>query len=1678
MKVTFWGTRGSIPAPLKPKEVQDKIVRAIAEIPDVYTGDAESVRDHLKELSPLLFGTAGGNTPCVAVQAGEEIIVIDAGTGLHELGLEMVNGPCGQGEGLLHLLISHLHWDHIQGFPMFRPAFVPGNQIVIYGIHDVEAAFVDQQQLPTWPVSLHDMGADIQFVRLQEGQEFGIGDVRITTICNTHRSDSYSYRLEHQGAVLVYASDAEYKQLDDASVHPHIEFFRNADALIFDAQYTLQDGWDREDWGHSSAMIGIDLARAAGVKRLLLFHHDPTYPDDKLQKIWETAVAYQAADTSRPTCEVIMACEGLTLNLVPPSAVDLRLTARAEAAILTPSYVFDEFGVQQIAQRLAELDASNPSSVIDLSSVETLTTASLKALVTLSQERDGAPIVLAAPSDSVRQVIRLGGYVNHFAIYPSVEAALSAVWAREALNLPGQVLKERYQIEGKMGEGRLGAVLKAVDIQTNQPVVLKVFSAAVSPELVARCARQIQQIVGWEHPNIVRVIDWDAEGFRAESFVAGKTLRQHLADVPLPLANDPALEIIRGIASALDYAHRRGVIHSNLRPANVLLTEEGVKLCDFGLGCLEEGRNFFHVPILFLTASYLAPEQIVGQPLDARTDLYSMGVILYQLLTGRLPFEGDEQAILHAQVHDSPPPPRELNPEISLSLEHLVLKLLAKNPNDRYASAQQVHGILDGLSGPMGDAADPQRQHVAAERQEQLQALADCWQKARAGQGRLVFITGESGIGKTTLAQQAALWSQAPVQLTGVCQEIQGAPPYHLFSQIIKGYLATVPPELSDEQNCRLLSHFMSLVPEIRHMLPHLADPPPLDPEQEQLRLMASLTQFIGRATKERPWFLILDDLQWADPNSLELLRYLGRHLPSMALLVVGTYRDTELGRDHPLRETLRDLSNHPTYRHLPLGRLGQESVRSILSNIWQPDVPGSLIESIYHHTGGNPLYVKEVARGLMDDGLVKMDRGGWRFPDLAEIRLPASVREAVWHRIGHLSPDTQTLLSQAAVLGQTFSFAALQEMSGLSEWQVLEHLDVMMERQLVQEVPGDAMLCFRHTEIQQVLYADLGPLRRRILHQQAGMALERYAALEPERIAEQLAYHFSQAGEVERAVVYGLEAARQAQAAYANEVALSRYRQTLELFHQLKPAQAPAFQFHRMVAHQSLGEVLLLVGRYAEALEHFAAARALFETPPPSTDAARRLADLCRLTAQAYEGRSEYERAFEWLEKGMSYLDAEKPTAELMRLYNRAGWTRLRQDDFAAAQTWLKRAMDLAHAAGFQQVEANSMRALGIVSWRQGNYVQAIEYCEEGLRIYRETGDRQGEAASLNNLGVVYVEWGHFSQALDYYQQAIEINREIGDRLRLASGFNNMGVISWLMGDNAAALDYHEQARQLFREIGHREGEAGLGLNNLGVVLQSTGNYVQAREYTCQALETCREIGYRRGEGMALHNLGVISRHLGDYASAREYHQQALCLWREVGDRPSESESLGHLGLLDHLSNDHRAARERIQQSLQLAQELGGMPKQAQALTFLGHAWAGLAAWEEALAAYQQALDLRRELGQPHAATEPLAGLAAVLLARGDLSSARSHVEEILCHLEHGSLEGTEEPFRTYLACYRVLDAAQDPRAAELLATAHSLLQEWAGRIQDQEIRRSFLDNVAVHRAIVRAFERSHQHP
>ncbi len=296
MIVRFWGTRGSLAAPLSAAGVREKVREALvcARGRDL-TEDAALDTFIEETLRFTVSGTFGGNTSCVELDAGDSYVLCDLGTGVREFGNRFMAHPDPRKKKEFNVFVSHVHWDHIMGFPFFVPAYIPGHTVRIHGCHDVlEEAFRHQNGAPGFPVPFDVLGADIEFVVLEAGKTYEVSGYTVRTIKQHHGGDSYGYRFERDGKAVVYSTDAEYKIEAPEIMDAFVRFAEDADLVIFDAMYSLADSVSvKEDWGHSSNVIGVELCQRARVKHYCMYHHEPIYDDTTLQRILDETIRYE-----------------------------------------------------------------------------------------------------------------------------------------------------------------------------------------------------------------------------------------------------------------------------------------------------------------------------------------------------------------------------------------------------------------------------------------------------------------------------------------------------------------------------------------------------------------------------------------------------------------------------------------------------------------------------------------------------------------------------------------------------------------------------------------------------------------------------------------------------------------------------------------------------------------------------------------------------------------------------------------------------------------------------------------------------------------------------------------------------------------------------------------------------------------------------------------------------------------------------------------------------------------------------------------------------------------------------------------------------------------------------------------------------------------------------------------
>jgi phosphoribosyl 1,2-cyclic phosphodiesterase len=318
MLVHFWGTRGSIPVALDGEGVRRKILGALQQANGRRFADETAMLRFIDE--ELDFPTRhgyGGNSACVELIGGGEYMICDMGSGLRCLGQQIMKEHGPSRPQTYNFFMSHVHWDHIMGFPFFPPAYIPGNTIRIHGCHAVMAeAFRRQQSDPCFPVHWEQLRGTIDLIQLDPGRVYDINGFRVRATQQPHHGDSYGYRFEKDGKTVVYSTDGEHKLESETETGAMVEFYRDADLVVFDAMYSMADMVTlKEDWGHSSNIIGVDLCLRANVKHLCMFHHEPAYDDNMIHRVLQETIRYEEIVRQGAALKVSTAYDGLVIRV-------------------------------------------------------------------------------------------------------------------------------------------------------------------------------------------------------------------------------------------------------------------------------------------------------------------------------------------------------------------------------------------------------------------------------------------------------------------------------------------------------------------------------------------------------------------------------------------------------------------------------------------------------------------------------------------------------------------------------------------------------------------------------------------------------------------------------------------------------------------------------------------------------------------------------------------------------------------------------------------------------------------------------------------------------------------------------------------------------------------------------------------------------------------------------------------------------------------------------------------------------------------------------------------------------------------------------------------------------------------------------------------------------------------
>jgi diguanylate cyclase (GGDEF)-like protein len=997
---------------------------------------------------------------------------------------------------------------------------------------------------------------------------------------------------------------------------------------------------------------------------------------------------------------------------------------------------------------------------------------------------------------------------------------------REAEPVPaaGSFAGGRYVVTRFLGEGARKRVYLAHDSVLDRDVAFAlVKTGGADSSARARVLREAQVMARLgEHPNIMPIYDLGTEGaepYMVLPLMPGGDVESLIASAPdhrMPL--EGVLEIGLAILSGLEFAHSHGVIHRDLKPGNVWLgapfrTAGGsmpaatgtIKIGDFGLALPTHEVRLTAHGLMVGTAAYMPPEQALGGEITAKADLYSFGCMLYELVTGRPPFLGDDQlGIIGQQVNTPPVAPTWHNPECPLPLEALVMRLLAKDPADRPASAADARAALLEIR-PVQESTTsrPKQPERALEsmstgvfvgRRRETDALRAALEDALTGHGRLVMLSGAPGIGKTRIAAELATYAalRSCQVLWGRCYEGTGAPPYWPWVQAVRSYVRDRDPEGLRSELGTGAGVIAEIVSEIRQRLPDLRRPPALDsPDAARFRLFDSMAAFLHGAARSRPIMLVLDDVQWADRPSLLLLEFLARDLANARVLVVGTYRDDGLTRQHPLAEALGGLSRERLFERISLDGLGLEDVARFIEIASGVKPPAALSSAVHTQTEGNPLFVTEVVRLLVQDGSLTsqgvQDGRPWT------VRIPEGVRQVIGRRLNHLSPACADALVAAAVIGRAFGLEELRAVlereseRERTERELLDLLEEASAARLIEETPGSVgRYQFSHALMRETLLEELSQNRRVRMHATVARSLEALYAGQADAPAAELAHHFEAAQPVlgiDGFVKHSLAAGERALGRFAYEEAVQHFEGALAA--KLAPTSEPygpqtvsdmetadllcglacarAAVIHRAGLQGTIDHLRLVFDYYVHSGQPRKAAEAVLRFPTPKVHATFGLASL--------------------LSDALRLVEPESTAAG--RLLARLGlFLSFEHGEYRPAIESLNHALRIAEKAGDTALEVHTRANVAIVEWMHLHIDDAVKAALHASELASHTGDSRLQFESHEIATTLLGVTGKSQPAARHARAALECAEKLRSRLPLTLALAANADLAVFVGD------------------------------------------------------------------------------------------------------------------------------------------------------------------------------------------------------------------------------------------------------------------------------------------------------
>jgi serine/threonine protein kinase/serine phosphatase RsbU (regulator of sigma subunit) len=1039
------------------------------------------------------------------------------------------------------------------------------------------------------------------------------------------------------------------------------------------------------------------------------------------------------------------------------------------------------------------------------------------------------------------------------------------------MKMINKIISNRYLLISRIGEGGMSDVYLADDLTDPGN------KRAVKILRKKRTTNRIQDIIRFRseativsklsHPNIIKIYEiGELNGLHyiVTEFINGSSLSDHFKDnTPFTIAE--AADIVTQACRALEHIHINRVVHRDLKPGNIMVSQQTdggymVKLIDFGLAQIREFNEIKEPDEIAGTFCYMSPEQcgVIRQSVDERSDLYSLGIIFYQLLSGQLPFRGETVgALMHQHIANIPKPPTTHNSAIPEILDRIILKLLEKEPSKRYQSAggllsdlvKYQKGKTDFVIGRDDASIKLNYRTNLVGRDTEFNKLKELFDNAVNGSGSVCLISGEAGLGKTRLVEELLdyIYARGGLFINGTCFSGENKTPYGPFREALNRYIQIFNKYAPDKQRIikerikesvgELGAIIVKLNPQMNEILGEYPPLVELEPDRENKRFLMVVVQFFLNLGKiENCLTLMLDDLQWADHGSLELLNELIYDIAKFPVAVIGTSRSNEILREHGLNELFtaaRDYDYPLTI--IKLGHFDRQRINSFVAGLLyeEDENTNEIADFIFQKSKGNPFFAIEILKDLVEDGIIARNNKKWSIDHkiLQHIEISLSIIDILLRRISQLNARETNVLSYAAVIGRKFEieflFALLPE---FDTREVVEIVDKAIQLHLLEvDIQEEGKILFAHDRIREAFNKNIDGEEKKKLHREIAQKLEAIHNENTEQVIYDLAYHYIQAGDMKKTLKYSIPAGEKAKESYANDEAVRYFTIAKKILEEWDRRGDDEW----LVCAQGIGQIYLVIGNYDEAIELFTALLSVVSTTMEKSNIYKQI-------AEAYLKKGDFQNCEEYSRKGL-ILFGERLTVNrvkvvisiinelLIHILHNIFYKLFKLKKENHKDEKYKAIILFYKTLVWCYILSDIVKCIRLI-------LRSLNISERHIGPSKELGFCTGGYASL------FMQIPLFKKSIYYHEKALALRQEYNDEWGVAQQLQVMGFCNKWKGDYLQAIEYFNRSVDLFKKIGDireyalvKAGicEANMYISNYDIAKKAVDEYLQISQKT-----------------------------------------------------------------------------------------------------------------------------------------------------------------------------------------------------------------------------------------------------